>query len=143
MFSSSWYPETGGIEVELCFLIRYRDGKWHSHGRKHISLYSPQYNDQDWNFMFLMPDFIETNEEWIIWLLYEEFNGRATLVMLSERTHISPDQVTGHIERLEQMKAIAVTRDPHTKKDIISVGITPVGKSLFMRIQERSTPSDR
>jgi hypothetical protein len=87
--------------------------------------------------MFIMPDFIYNNEEWIIWLMNEEFNGRATLRMISERMHIPPDQAAGHIERLEQGKAVSVVRDPETKMNIISIGLTPAGKSLHARMKER------
>jgi Mn-dependent DtxR family transcriptional regulator len=87
--------------------------------------------------MFIMPDNVHTNEEWIIWLLAEEFSGKATHEMLSQRMHLPPDQAKECIQRLEQVKAVSVQRDAETKNIILSVRLTPAGRSQYADIQGR------
>ncbi len=84
-----------------------------------------------------MPDNVHTNEEWIIWLLSEEFSGKATPDMLSQRMHLPPEQTKECIRRLEQIKSVSVQRDAETKNIILMVSLTPAGRSQFVEIQGR------
>ena len=84
-----------------------------------------------------MPDNVHTNEEWIIWLLEEEFSQKATLEMLSQRMHLPADQTIECIQRLEQAKSVSVQRDAETKHIIKLVRLTPVGRSRYSEIKSR------
>lgn len=84
-----------------------------------------------------MPDNVHTNEEWIVWLLAEEFSGKATPDMLSQRMHLPPDDTKECIRRLEQIKSVSVQRDAETKNIILTVRLTPAGRSHFAEIQRR------
>jgi len=87
--------------------------------------------------MFIMPDVVHNNEEWIIWLLGEEFPGGASPRVLSQRMHISPEQTLEHIQKLEVFRAVNVLRDAATKRQILSVGLTPAGKAEYSGIKSR------
>jgi hypothetical protein len=76
--------------------------------------------------MFIMPDNVHTNEEWIVWLLAEEFSQKATLEMLSQRMHLPSDQTKD-----------CVQRDAETKHIIQVVRLTPVGRSRYSEIKAR------
>jgi hypothetical protein len=89
--------------------------------------------------MFIKPDFIQTNEEWIVWLLGEEFHQSASPEALSERTHLPLEQTIACIGNLERAGAAGITRDAETKRSITSVRLTPYGKSLFSGLKKRST----
>jgi len=89
--------------------------------------------------MFIKPDFILTNEEWIVWLLGEEFHLSATPEALSERTHLPFEQAIECIGNLERAGAAGITRDAETKRSMKSVRLTPYGKSLFFGLKKRST----
>ena len=84
-----------------------------------------------------MPDNVHTNEEWIVWLLAEEFSGKATPEMISERMHLPPDQTKECIQRLEQRKSVSVQRDAGTKNSILAVRLTPSGRSQYAEMQGR------
>jgi len=87
--------------------------------------------------MFIMPDTVHTNEEWIIWLLAEEFSQKATFEMLSQRMHLPSDQTKDCVQRLEQAKSVSVQRDAETKHIIQAVRLTPVGRSRYSEIKAR------
>ena len=55
-----------------------------------------------------MPDFIKNLDEWIIWLLAEEFHGEASPEMIVQRTGYDKEQVILSIGDLERMKAVSV-----------------------------------
>ncbi len=84
-----------------------------------------------------MPDNVHTNEEWIIWLLEEEFSDKATPEMLSQRMHLPADQTKNCIQMLEQSKSVSVQRDADTKSIILTVRLTPVGRSRYTKIKAR------
>ncbi len=88
--------------------------------------------------MFIKPDFITTNEEWIVWLLGEEFHQNASAEALSERTHLPLDQAVECIGNLERAGAAVITRDAETKRTIKSVRLTSYGKSQFSKLKLRS-----
>jgi DNA-binding MarR family transcriptional regulator len=87
--------------------------------------------------MFIMPDEVHNNEEWIVWLLGMEFPGGASPRVLSERMHISPEQTLEHIQKLEVFRALNVLRDAATKREILSVRLTPSGKDKYNQILSR------
>ena len=81
--------------------------------------------------MFSMPDFLSTHEEWLIWLLGDEFHGAATPQMIAERTRLSPDRIVECIRNLERIRAVSVTRSldagasyPFSRVSLIREGIT-------------------
>ena len=47
--------------------------------------------------MFIMPDFIHTPEEWIIWLLGAEFHESASVDMLVQRTRYRREDMLSFI----------------------------------------------
>ena len=91
--------------------------------------------------MLIMPDFIHTLEEWIVWLLSEEFHGSATPVMIVQRTGYGEQEVLDSITALERMKGVRVVRNSRNAILIDSVGLTPPGRdmagSLKIRAKER------
>ncbi len=91
--------------------------------------------------MFIKPDFISTNEEWIVWLLGEEFGQVASAEALSERTHLPLDQAVECIGNLERAGAVVIIRDAETKRTIKSVRLTPYGRSKFSELKELSAES--
>ncbi len=60
--------------------------------------------------MVTMPDFLRNHEEWLIWLLGEEFHGAATPQMIAEWTRLPPEGIIDAVRNLERMKAVAVQR---------------------------------
>lgn len=85
--------------------------------------------------MFFRPDFIHSNEDWFIWLLVEEFHGRATPEMLTERTHLMPEQTDEALRNLERTKAIKAIREKGPIKDI---HIADYGKSRYNVLKSRT-----
>ena len=67
--------------------------------------------------MFIMPDFIHTPEEWIVWLLGSEFHDTATIDMLVQRTRYSREDTLSFIGVLERMKAVRVNRNAQERHD--------------------------
>ncbi|HNB03117.1 MAG TPA: hypothetical protein PLV88_02385 [Methanoregulaceae archaeon] len=88
--------------------------------------------------MFIMPDFIHTPEEWIIWLLGAEFHESASVDMLVQRTRYRREDMLSFIGGLERMKAIRVNRNARDAMIIDSVALVPNGKRLFGELQQRS-----
>jgi hypothetical protein len=85
-----------------------------------------------------MPDFIHTLEEWIIWLLSEEFHGSATLAMITQRTGFGQKDVLDSIGSLERMKAIKVVRNPRNAMLIDSIGLVPPGRTMAGQLKNRA-----
>lgn len=88
--------------------------------------------------MIIMPDFIHTLEEWIIWLLSEEFHGSATVEMIAQRTGYSERDILDSIGSLERMKAIKVVRNPRNAMGIDSIGLVPPGRTLAGQLKDRA-----
>ena len=88
--------------------------------------------------MFIMPDFIHTPEEWIIWLLGSEFHESASVDMLVQRTRYRREDMLSFIGVLERMKAIRVNRNARDAVIIDSVALVPNGKRLYGELQQRS-----
>ncbi len=88
--------------------------------------------------MFIKPDFIRTNEEWIVWLLGEEFHQSASPEALSERMHLPLAQTKECIGALERSGAAGVTRDAATKRSIVTVRLTAYGRTLYSGMKDRS-----
>jgi hypothetical protein len=88
--------------------------------------------------MLIMPDFIHTLEEWIIWLLSEEFHGSATADMITQRTGYSERDILDSIGSLERMKAIKVVRNPRNAMVIDSIGLVPPGRKIAGQLKIRA-----
>jgi len=88
--------------------------------------------------MFIVPDFIHTPEEWIVWLLGSEFHDTATVDMLVQRTRYSREDILSFIGVLERMKAIRVNRNARNAMIVDSVALVPNGKKLYGELQGRS-----
>jgi hypothetical protein len=88
--------------------------------------------------MFIMPDFIHTPEEWIVWLLGSEFHGTATIDMLVQRTRYSREDILSFIGILERMKAVRVNRNARNAMIIDSIALVPNGKKMFGELALRS-----
>jgi hypothetical protein len=88
--------------------------------------------------MFIMPDFIHTLEEWIVWLLGSEFHDTATIDMLVQRTRYSRDDVISSVGVLERMKAVRVNRNARNAMIIDSIALVPNGKRMCVDLKERS-----
>jgi hypothetical protein len=90
------------------------------------------------SFMFIMPDFIRTPEEWIVWLLGSEFHDTATIDMLVQRTRYSREDTLSFIGVLERMKAVRVNRNARNAMIIDSIALVPNGKRLYEELLLRS-----
>lgn len=88
--------------------------------------------------MLIMPDFIHTLEEWIIWLLSEEFNGSATIAMITQRTGYGQHEVLDSIGSLERMKAITVVRNSRDATVISSIRLVPPGRAMAATLKTRA-----
>jgi hypothetical protein len=85
--------------------------------------------------MFIMPDGIRTNEEWVIWLLGEEFHEKAGADMLVQRTRLTFGQVEEAVRNLERVKALRAER----KAGVLSkVYMLPYGRTLFTELKDRT-----
>ncbi len=88
--------------------------------------------------MFIMPDFIHTPEEWIIWLLGSEFHESASVDMLVQRTRYRREDMLSFIGVLERMKAIRVNRNAKDAMIIDSVALVPNGRTIYGDLALRS-----
>jgi len=86
-----------------------------------------------------MPEFLNSNEEWIIWLLGEEFHGTATPEQIRERTGLSPEQVEEAARSLEQMRAARIIRigGRLPPDNVQSIGMSGRGEQLYRELKER------
>jgi hypothetical protein len=89
---------------------------------------------EDQETMFITPDGIRNNEEWITWLLGEEFHEKAGADMLVQRTHLSPEQVEEAVRNLERIKAVRAERQGGV---LSRVFLLPYGRSLFNELKGR------
>ena len=88
--------------------------------------------------MFFRPDFIQTNEEWVIWLLGSESHMHATFEGLIQRTRLLGDQIDEAVRNLERIKTVRVDRNAELGGKIISVTMLPVGKAFYNELESRS-----
>jgi len=88
--------------------------------------------------MFIMPDFIHTPEEWIIWLLGSEFHDAATIDMLVQRTRYSREDTLSFIGVLERNKTVRVNRNARNAMIVDSIALVPNGKRLYEELLIRS-----
>jgi ribosomal protein S28E/S33 len=84
-----------------------------------------------------MPDFIRNLDEWIVWLLGEEFHQSATPVMIIQRTGYREEDVMNSIGALERMKAIKVIRNVQQPRKIEKIGLVPEGNRLYEDLKRR------
>lgn len=87
--------------------------------------------------MLIMPDFIHDLEEWIVWLLSEEYQGSATPAMIIQRTGYGERDVLDSIVSLERMKAVTVVRNPRNAILIDSVGLVARGRAMVGSLKIR------
>ena len=93
-----------------------------------------------------MPEFIRNLEEWIIWLLAEEFHQSATIDLIVQRTGYRQEDVLSAIAALERVKAIAVYRNAQQAINIDRIRLVPSGMRTYEDLkkkQERSRPDKR
>ena len=83
------------------------------------------------------PDFIQTNEKWVIWLLGEEFHTHATPRQLEERTRLQPVQVDEAVRNLERIKAVRVVRIPgrFPPDNVETVGLQKQGLVMYEELK--------
>jgi hypothetical protein len=84
-----------------------------------------------------MPDFIYNLDEWIVWLLADEFHGEATPEMIVQRTGYDEGQVFRSIGDLERMKAVSVTRNVRQATKIEKIGLVPEGRRIHAELAQR------
>jgi len=86
------------------------------------------------------PDFIQNDEDWVIWLLGGEFPKHANPEQLRERTHLTSGQLDEVIRNLERMKAIRVIRIPgrFPPDNIENVALQKYGDSMFEELKSLS-----
>jgi len=90
--------------------------------------------NRDMETMFIMPDGIRTNEEWIIWLLGKELPGKAGADMLVQRTHLSMEQVEEAVRNLERVRAVRAERQDGVLSRIFML---PGGKTALLELKDR------
>jgi hypothetical protein len=90
-------------------------------------------------FMF-RPDFIHTNEDWVIWLLGEEFHTHATPRQLEERTRLLTVQVDEAVRNLERIKAVRVVRIPgrFPPDNVETIGLQKQGQDIYEELKRAS-----
>lgn len=88
--------------------------------------------------MFIMPDFIHTLDEWILWLLGAEFHQPATPEMLMQRTHYAEPEIMAALALLERGKAVRVNRNSRDATKVDSVGLTIPGKKRYEELKVRA-----
>jgi hypothetical protein len=85
-----------------------------------------------------MPDHIRNLEEWIIWLLADEFHQSATIDMIVQRTGYRPEDVLSAVSALERAKAIAVYRNAQQATIIDRIRLVPGGMRTYEELKERA-----
>jgi hypothetical protein len=85
-----------------------------------------------------MPEFIRNLEEWIIWLLAEEFHQSATIDLIVQRTGYRQEDILTAIAALERAKAIAVYRNAKQAMIIERIRLVPPGTRTYDDLKKRS-----
>lgn len=90
-----------------------------------------------------MPEFLNSNEEWVIWLLGEEFHGTASPEQIRERTGLGPDQIDEAARNLERTRAARVVRigGRVPPDNVQSIGLMNRGEILYQGLKEREGTS--
>jgi hypothetical protein len=88
--------------------------------------------------MSTMPHFVRSREEWVIWLLADEFNQNATLEMLSNRMGLVPAEVFNDVRMLKRRGAVTMSGSEHQIVMQSEIGLTAIGKSFYTKIKGRS-----
>jgi hypothetical protein len=85
------------------------------------------------------PGFIRNNEEWIVWLLAEEFGGLVTPPALSARIGLPLDFLHDNLLYLERTGMIGLDRDAGKKypDEIAVIRLAPEGQTLFEELKQR------
>jgi len=83
--------------------------------------------------MHFMPDHLHNLEEWILWLLKQEFSNRATPSQLAQRTGFDPSSVEAAILVLENSRDLAVWKRGTV---IEEVKLTPQGQRSYFQLKE-------
>ncbi len=91
------------------------------------------------------PDFIQNDEDWIIWLLGDEFHEHASPEQLIERTRLSGDQVEEVLRNLERIKAVRIVRisGRFPPDNIATVGLQKTGFTMYEELKQRHDGYDR
>jgi hypothetical protein len=90
------------------------------------------------------PNFIRNNEEWIVWLLDQEFSGSATPRALSDRTALPLDNIHDNFLYMERVGLLFIKRDPGKKypDEIAMVSLTDSSRKLCEEMKQRPDPGD-
>jgi hypothetical protein len=90
------------------------------------------------------PTFLRNNEEWIVWLLDEEFSGSATPLALSSRTGLPLDTIHDNFLYMERVGLLSIDRNPGKKypEEIAKVSLTDTGRTLCEELKKRPDPGD-
>jgi hypothetical protein len=85
------------------------------------------------------PGFIRNNEEWIVWLLAEEFGGSATPAELVSRTTLPLDIIHDNFLYLERIRILSIDRDPAKQypEEITRVKLIGEGLKLYEDLKQR------
>jgi hypothetical protein len=84
-----------------------------------------------------MPDHIRNLDEWLIWLLAEEFHQSATIDLIVQRTGYRREDVISSVAALERAKAIAVYRDARQAMNIDHIRLVPGGMRSYEELKKR------
>ena len=85
-----------------------------------------------------MPDHIRNLDEWIIWLLADEFHQSATIDLIEQRTGYRREDVLDSIASLERAKAIAVYRNARNAAIIDRIKLVPGGMRSYEELKKRA-----
>jgi len=90
------------------------------------------------------PPFIRNNEEWIVWLLDEEFLGSATTDAVSSRTGLPLDTLHDNFLYMERIGLLSLERDPGKKypEEIAKVKLTDASRTLCKELKIRPDPGN-
>jgi hypothetical protein len=85
------------------------------------------------------PGFIRNNEEWIVWLLAEEFRGSVSPPALSARIGLPLDFLHDNLLYLERTGMIILDRDAAKKypEEIAVIRLASEGQTLFEELKQR------
>lgn len=85
-----------------------------------------------------MPEYIRSLEEWIIWLLADEFHQSATIDMIVQRTGYRQEDVLAAVSALERAKAITVYRNAKLATIIDRIRLVPGGMRTYEELKKRA-----
>ncbi len=85
-----------------------------------------------------MPDHVRNLEEWVIWLLADEFHQSATSDMIVQRTGYPQEDVLAAVSALERAKAITVYRNAQQATIIDRIRIVSGGMRTYEELKKRA-----